>query len=94
MSMSTPTTDVRAALADIVRNDLAVNLPVIDASSLLVADLGLDSVAFAVALLAIEERMGVQVSQRDLLECQTFGDVERLVQGHLVDAASNDKAAR
>lgn len=92
--MSTATTDLRAALTDIVRNDLAVNLTVIDAASLLVADLGLDSVAFAVALLAIEERLGVKVSQRDLLECQTFGDVEALVQNHLGDVASNGRAAR
>ena len=49
------TTDTEKELLDIVRNDLAVDLPVINGSSRLIADLGLDSVAFAVALVAIDE---------------------------------------
>jgi acyl carrier protein len=76
------TTDTEKELLDIVRNDLAVDLPVIDGSSRLIADLGLDSVAFAVALVAIDERMGVRLSERELIECVTVADVVRTISRH------------
>ncbi|KLO28419.1 acyl carrier protein [Mycobacterium haemophilum] len=64
------TTDVEKELLGIVRNDLGVDLPVIDGSSRLIVDLGLDSVAFAVALVAIEERFGVQLSEKELMNAR------------------------
>jgi acyl carrier protein len=76
------TTDTEKELLDIVRNDLAVDLPVIDGSSRLIADLGLDSVAFAVALVAIDERLGVRLSERELIECVTVADVVRTISRH------------
>jgi acyl carrier protein len=75
-------TDLENELIDIVRNDLAVDLPVIDGSSRLVADLGLDSVAFAVALVAIDDRLGVRLSERELIGCATVADVVRTLSRH------------
>jgi acyl carrier protein len=83
------TADTEKELIDIVRNDLAVDLPVIDGSSRLVADLGLDSVAFAVALVAIDERLGVRLSERELIECATVADVVRTVSRHSASCVSN-----
>ena len=82
------TTDTEKELLDIVRNDLAVDLPVINGSSRLIADLGLDSVAFAVALVAIDERLGVRLSERDLIECTTVADVVRTISHHTTDCVS------
>ncbi|MEV0358083.1 acyl carrier protein [Nocardia sp. NPDC050697] len=80
--MSAQATDIETVLLDIVRNDLAVESAAMDGSSRLIADLGLDSVAFAVALVAIEERLAVRVSEQELIECETVGDVERMVCRH------------
>jgi acyl carrier protein len=83
------TPDTEKELIDIVRNDLAVDLPVIDGSSRLVADLGLDSVAFAVALVAIDERLGVRLSERELTECATVADVLQTIFRHTAGCVSN-----
>ncbi|MFC3965300.1 acyl carrier protein [Nocardia jiangsuensis] len=91
--MSTHATDIETVLLDIVRNDLAVDIPAIDRSARLIADLGLDSVAFAVALVAIEERLAVRVSERELIECETVGDVERMVCRHRGPSVSDDRPA-
>lgn len=69
-----------------MRNDLAVDLPVIDRSSTLVADPGLDSVAYAIAFVAIDERLEARLSERELIECETVGNVVRTVS---VTAVSN-----
>jgi Phosphopantetheine attachment site len=41
--------------------------------------MGLDSVAYAIAFVAIDERRGVRLSERELIECETVGDVVRTV---------------
>lgn len=73
---------VSAALEDILRDDLNIN---IDASRLtpdsrLIDDVGLDSVGFAVGMVAIEDKLGVALSEQELLSCDTVGDLERLIQ--------------
>lgn len=39
----------------------------------------MDSVAFAVSLVAIEERFGTQLSEEDLLYCTTVGDLQSAI---------------
>ena len=46
--------------------------------SRLVDDAGMDSVAFAVGMVAIEDRLGAALSEEDLLSCETLGDLERV----------------
>lgn len=72
---------VSAALEDILRDDLNIN---IDASRLtpdsrLIDDVGLDSVGFAVGMVAIEDKLGVALSEQELLSCDTVGDLERVI---------------
>ncbi|MFB8007958.1 acyl carrier protein [Nocardia sp. NPDC056000] len=74
--------DIHDELVKVVREDLASDIVDIDESSRLIDDLGLDSVAFAIAIVAIEERMGVRLSERELLECRTVGDIAALVRTH------------
>ncbi|KUH69067.1 acyl carrier protein [Mycolicibacterium novocastrense] len=47
--------------------------------SRLIDDVGLDSVAFAVGMVAIEDRLGVALSEEDLLSCDTVGDLEAAI---------------
>ena len=60
---------------------VVVNMGVGDAArdSKLIDDLGLDSVAFAIGVVAIEERLGVKLSERELFESKTVGDLEDLI---------------
>ena len=70
---------IRAELVNIFQQDLFVADPDIHDGDELIADLGLDSSNFAVGLVVIEERFGVVLSQRSLIECTTFGDVVDLI---------------
>ncbi len=47
--------------------------------SRLIDDVGLDSVAFAVGMVAIEDKLGVALSEEDLLSCDTVGDLEAAI---------------
>jgi acyl carrier protein len=47
--------------------------------SRLVDDVGLDSVAFAVGMVAIEDKLGVMLNEQELLGCDTVGDLERVI---------------
>lgn len=66
---------IKKEVLDIVREDLAVDHPGLDGSSRLIAELGLDSVAFAVAIVAIEERLEVRLPESELIACDTVDDV-------------------
>ena len=65
------------ALAEIFRDDMNVDVRRITRDSRLIDDVGLDSVAFAVGMVAIEDRLGVALSEEDLLSCETVGDLKR-----------------
>lgn len=71
--------EVGAALREILRDDLNVDLSRVTRASRLVDDLGLDSVAFAVGMVAIEDRLGVALSEEDLLTCDTVGELESAI---------------
>jgi acyl carrier protein len=70
---------VSAALTEILRDDLNVDIGRVTPESRLVDDVGLDSVAFAVGMVAIEDKLGVAVSEQELLGCDTVGDLERVI---------------
>ncbi len=70
---------VGAALEEILRDDLNVDLSRVTRDSRLIDDVGLDSVAFAVGMVAIEDKMGVALTEEDLLTCDTVGDLEAAI---------------
>jgi acyl carrier protein len=76
---SSPDDAVGIALREILRDDLNVDLDRVTAESRLVDDVGLDSVAFAIGMVAIEDRLGVALSEEDLLTCETVGDLEAAI---------------
>lgn len=78
--MNTPPSGlVSAALTEILRDDLNVDLSRVTRDSRLIDDMGLDSVAFAVGMVAIEDKIGVALSEEDLLTCDTVGDLEAAI---------------
>jgi acyl carrier protein len=70
---------VSAALTEILRDDLNVDVSRVTPESRLVDDVGLDSVAFAVGMVAIEDKLGVAVNEQELLGCDTVGDLENVI---------------
>jgi acyl carrier protein len=70
---------VSAALIEILRDDLNIDVSRVTQESRLVDDVGLDSVAFAVGMVAIEDKLGVAVSEQELLGCDTVGDLENVI---------------
>lgn len=70
---------IRDALNSILEEDLDLSLTDVTRSSLLVEDLGIDSVAFAIGVVAIEERLGVQLTEKEMSEAASVGDLEDLI---------------
>lgn len=70
---------VSAALEEILRDDLNVDTSRLTRDSRLIDDAGLDSVAFAVGMVAIEHKLGVALTEEDLLTCDTVGDLESAI---------------
>jgi len=68
-----------AALEEILRDDLNVDVTRVTRDSRLIDDVGLDSVAFAVGMVAIEDKLGVALTEEDLLTCDTVGDLESAI---------------
>lgn len=74
-----PPDSVGAALTEILRDDLNIDVSRVTPESRLVDDVGLDSVAFAVGMVAIEDKLGVVVNEQELLGCDTVGDLENVI---------------
>ncbi len=70
---------VNPALLAILREDLNVDVSRVTRESRLIDDVGMDSVAFAVGMVAIEDRLGAALDEEDLLSCETLGDLEKIV---------------
>jgi acyl carrier protein len=70
---------VSAEVLSILRDDLNVDPSRVTPDARLVDDVGLDSVAFAVSMVAIEERLGVALSEEELLSCDTVGDLQAAI---------------
>ena len=80
---------VSAALTEILREDMNVDIRRVTRESRLIDDVGLDSVAFAVGMVAIEDKLGVALSEEDLLSCDTVGDLEAAILAKAPAAQSN-----
>lgn len=78
MDRSTPDA-VSAALHEILQNDLNIDPSRVTRESRLIDDVGLDSVAFAVGTVAIQDKLGVLLSEQELLGCDTIGDLETVI---------------
>ncbi|WP_299564930.1 acyl carrier protein [uncultured Mycolicibacterium sp.] len=76
---STTPEPISTALLEILRDDMKVDVGRLTRQSRLIDDAGLDSVAFAVGMAAIEDKLGVTLSEEDLLSCDTVGDLEAVV---------------
>ncbi|MFC3961873.1 acyl carrier protein [Nocardia jiangsuensis] len=70
---------IAETLRSILEEDLDLPMADVTRSSLLIEDLGLDSVAFAIGVVAIEERLGVQLTDREMAETASVGELEDLV---------------
>ncbi|MEV0105660.1 acyl carrier protein [Nocardia sp. NPDC050799] len=70
---------IRDTLDRILEEDLDLALTDVTRESLLIEDLGLDSVSFAIGVVAIEERLGVQLTDREMSEAASVGDLEDLI---------------
>ena len=81
--MSQPSDHVETVLAEILTEDLDLPLGEVTGDSRLVEDLGLDSVGFAIGVVSIEERLGVKLTEREMLETSTVNDLEQLVRSRL-----------
>jgi acyl carrier protein len=77
---------VSDALVEILRDDLNVDISRVTRDSRLVDDVGLDSVAFAVGMVAIEDKLGVVISEQELLTCDTVGDLESVIRAKIAVA--------
>ncbi|BBY25261.1 acyl carrier protein [Mycobacterium stomatepiae] len=77
--MASSSSAVTSALQSILRDDLNVDMTRVTPEARLIDDVGLDSVAFAVGMVAIEERLGVALSEEELLTCDTVGDVDAAI---------------
>lgn len=80
---------VNAALTEILRDDMNVDIRRVTRESRLIDDVGLDSVAFAVGMVAIEDRLGVALTEEDLLSCDTVGDLEAAILAKVPSSPSN-----
>lgn len=67
-------------LVAIFRDDLAIDTARVHPDASLIGDLGFDSVAFAIGLVSIEEKLDVTLQQDELLVCKTVGDIARLIE--------------
>ena len=70
---------MHAALTEILLDDMNVDVSRVTSDSRLIDDVGLDSVAFAVGMVAIEDRLGVALTEEDLLSCDTVGELEAAI---------------
>jgi acyl carrier protein len=77
--MASSTSAVTTALQSILRDELNVDMTRVTPEARLIDDVGLDSVAFAVGMVAIEEKLGVALSEEELLTCDTVGDLDAAI---------------
>jgi acyl carrier protein len=77
--MASSSSAVTSALQSILRDELNVDMTRVTPEARLIDDVGLDSVAFAVGMVAIEERLGVALSEEELLTCDTVGDLDAAI---------------
>ncbi|MQY24919.1 acyl carrier protein [Nocardia aurantia] len=78
---------ISEALEQILREELQIDTSRFSRESHLIDEVGLDSVGFAVGMVAIEERLGIALSEEDLLSCDTVGDLDDIVTNRATEPA-------
>lgn len=74
---------VRESLKEILDEDLDLSVDDVTEESSLVDDLGMDSVAFAIGVVAIEEKLGVKLAEREIYDAKTVGDLEEAIRAKM-----------
>ncbi|MGV9662897.1 acyl carrier protein [Nocardia niigatensis] len=72
--------DIRSELTRMLSEEMSIAPERVHDDAGLIADLGFDSIAFTMGVVAIEERLGIVVSTEGLLGCRTFGDLVAIVE--------------
>ena len=85
-SEQSPPDSVTDTLKEILRDDLNIDISRVTRDSRLVDDVGLDSVAFAVGMVAIQDKLGVVISEHELLNGRTVGDLESVIRAKVTVA--------
>lgn len=85
--------EVRDFLIDFVANEVDLPTSDINDSSQLIADLGFDSLSFALGVSEIKRRFDVALSKEDVFACKTFGALVELVETRRPPASSTDGSA-
>lgn len=80
---------VSAVLTEILRDALNIDVSRVTRDSRLVDDVGMDSVGLAVGMVEIEDKLGVALSEEDLLSAITVGDLERAIIAKIPAAQNN-----
>ncbi|BBY63566.1 acyl carrier protein MbtL [Mycolicibacterium helvum] len=85
---------ISGELASILREDLQIDVSRFTPASHLIDEVGLDSVAFAVGMVAIEEKLGVALSEEELLNCNTLGDLDTAIRNKKAAGSATSVEAR
>ena len=80
---------VNPELLAVLRDDLSIDVSKVTRDSRLIDDLGMDSVAFAVGMVAIEDRLDAALTEEDLLSCETIGQLEDTITANLPAGQAN-----
>ncbi|CAM3048801.1 acyl carrier protein [Skermania piniformis] len=78
------TDSIRTELHRILEDDLDLSLTDVAPSARLVDDLGIDSVAFAIGVVAIEERLGVRLTEKEIADAVSVADLEQLIRSKVI----------
>lgn len=76
----------REFLVEFIADELELPERRIEDDAELVADLGFDSLSFALGVAEIKRRFFVALTKEDVFECKTFGDLVWLVERRRIDA--------
>lgn len=82
MEQSTPDA-VSTALEQILRDDFDIDGSSVSGDSRLIDDVGSDSVAFAVGMVAIEDKLGAAMTEQEPLSCDTVRDQETAIRAEI-----------
>ncbi len=80
---------VSAPLVEILCDELHVDSARISRGSRLVNDVGLDWIALAIAVVAIEDRWGIALSERELGSADTGGELDDVLMQRLATAGGH-----
>jgi acyl carrier protein len=75
--------EIREGLADILQEVAGLPPAEVEMDKSFVNDLDVDSLLMVEVVVAAEERFGVSISEDDLKEGSTVGDLVRIIQGVL-----------